>query len=100
MLPLIGEFQAMNALAALGLAIATGVAGAMPRSRRSPQLTGVPGRMELVGEQRDGAPVIVDYAHTPDALANACSRRCARMPRAGSSWCSAAAATAIAASGR
>jgi len=70
-LKLIGEFQAMNVLAALGLAVATGsdvcaVAGALDA------LTTVPGRMQFVGEKSfaDGssAAVFVDYAHTPDAL--------------------------------
>ena len=32
-------------------------------------LPGVPGRMQLVGKTGAGAPVFVDYAHTPDALA-------------------------------
>ena len=67
-LPLAGEFQAMNALAALGLAIATGcvvdnAAEALTR------LTGVPGRMQFVAEYEDGGAIVVDYAHTPDALA-------------------------------
>jgi UDP-N-acetylmuramoyl-L-alanyl-D-glutamate--2,6-diaminopimelate ligase len=65
-LRLIGDFQAMNVLAALGLAIATGddVAKA---AAVLPALTTVPGRMQLVGET-NGAAVFVDYAHTPDAL--------------------------------
>jgi UDP-N-acetylmuramoyl-L-alanyl-D-glutamate--2,6-diaminopimelate ligase len=56
-------------LAALGLVIATGVAldAALPVL---PRLSGVPGRMQLVGESAAGAPVFVDYAHTPDALAS------------------------------
>jgi UDP-N-acetylmuramoyl-L-alanyl-D-glutamate--2,6-diaminopimelate ligase len=67
-LPLVGEFQAMNVLAALGLVIATGTpadeaAGTLGR------LTGVPGRLQRVGETVTGATVFVDYAHTPDALA-------------------------------
>ena len=67
-LPLVGDFQAMNVLAALGLAIAAGAApdravAALPR------LSGVPGRLQLVGKSAAGAPVFVDYAHTPDALA-------------------------------
>jgi UDP-N-acetylmuramoyl-L-alanyl-D-glutamate--2,6-diaminopimelate ligase len=68
-LPLVGDFQAMNVLAALGLVIATGVAldAALPVL---PRLSGVPGRMQLVGESAAGAPVFVDYAHTPDALAS------------------------------
>jgi UDP-N-acetylmuramoyl-L-alanyl-D-glutamate--2,6-diaminopimelate ligase len=64
---LVGDFQAMNVLAALGLVIATGIApdAVLPVL---PRLSGVPGRMQLVGESATGAPVFVDYAHTPDAL--------------------------------
>jgi UDP-N-acetylmuramoyl-L-alanyl-D-glutamate--2,6-diaminopimelate ligase len=71
-LPLVGEFQAMNVLAALGLVVASGVAleAALPVL---PHLPGVPGRMQLVGESASGAPVFVDYAHTPDALASVLS---------------------------
>ncbi|MGE0259120.1 MAG: UDP-N-acetylmuramoyl-L-alanyl-D-glutamate--2,6-diaminopimelate ligase [Alphaproteobacteria bacterium] len=71
-LPLVGEFQALNVLAALGLAIAT---GAEPGEAVSvlPRLGGVPGRMQFIGTTRgeagSGAAVFVDYAHTPDALA-------------------------------
>lgn len=66
-LPLAGDFQAANALAALGLLVTTGIAvdaavGALGH------LTGVPGRLELAGIHGSGAPVYVDYAHTPDAL--------------------------------
>lgn len=32
------------------------------------RLDGVPGRLEKVGETREAAPVLVDYAHTPDGL--------------------------------
>jgi UDP-N-acetylmuramoyl-L-alanyl-D-glutamate--2,6-diaminopimelate ligase len=66
-LPLLGEFQALNALAALGLVIATGAAPerALPLLAK---LKGAPGRMEQVGRHRSGAPIVVDYAHTPDAL--------------------------------
>jgi UDP-N-acetylmuramoyl-L-alanyl-D-glutamate--2,6-diaminopimelate ligase len=70
-LPLIGEFQAMNALAALGLVIATGT----PSDSASEALTGlsgVPGRLQFVAE-RDGGAIVVDYAHTPDALATVLS---------------------------
>jgi UDP-N-acetylmuramoyl-L-alanyl-D-glutamate--2,6-diaminopimelate ligase len=66
-LPLIGAFQASNALAALGLAIATG-APAERAIEALAHLTGVPGRLEHVASHPNGAPVIVDYAHTPDAL--------------------------------
>ncbi len=68
-LPLVGAFQAMNALCALGLVLATGedaaaAAGALDR------LVGARGRLELAATHKSGAPVYVDYAHTPDALEN------------------------------
>jgi UDP-N-acetylmuramoyl-L-alanyl-D-glutamate--2,6-diaminopimelate ligase len=66
-LRLIGDFQALNVIAALGLALATG--SNLARAVATlPGLTTVPGRMQLVGEA-NGAAVFVDYAHTPDALA-------------------------------
>jgi UDP-N-acetylmuramoyl-L-alanyl-D-glutamate--2,6-diaminopimelate ligase len=69
-LPLLGGFQAMNALCALGLALATGIKaeaglGAVRRLR------GAPGRIEVVATHASGAKVIVDYAHSPDALETA-----------------------------
>ena len=68
-LPLVGEFQIENALVAAGLAIATGGApGAVFAALGN--LRGAKGRLELVGETR-GAPIFVDYAHKPDALAKA-----------------------------
>jgi UDP-N-acetylmuramoyl-L-alanyl-D-glutamate--2,6-diaminopimelate ligase len=68
-LPLVGEFQVENALLAAGLAIATGgdPAAVFPALER---LTGAKGRLELVGFSR-GAPIFIDYAHKPDALAKA-----------------------------
>ncbi|MEO5373253.1 MAG: UDP-N-acetylmuramoyl-L-alanyl-D-glutamate--2,6-diaminopimelate ligase [Alphaproteobacteria bacterium] len=66
-LPLAGRFQAMNALCALGLVLASGghrhSAVAALRT-----LEGVPGRLQRVAERANGAAVYVDYAHTPDAL--------------------------------
>jgi UDP-N-acetylmuramoyl-L-alanyl-D-glutamate--2,6-diaminopimelate ligase len=35
-----------------------------------PTLEGAPGRMQLAGRHANGARIFVDYAHTPDALAN------------------------------
>ena len=66
-LPLVGEFQAMNVLAALGLVLATGTRPA-DAVAVLPRLSGVPGRMQFVGETATAAAVYVDYAHTPDAL--------------------------------
>jgi UDP-N-acetylmuramoyl-L-alanyl-D-glutamate--2,6-diaminopimelate ligase len=66
-LPLIGEFQAMNALGAAALAIALGDPAEVVLDALG-QLKGVKGRLELVGQTEDRAPVFVDYAHTPDGL--------------------------------
>ena len=65
--PLMGTFQVENALAALGLVIACG-SEYEKAARAMEVLEGVPGRMETVARQANGARVIVDYAHTPDAL--------------------------------
>jgi UDP-N-acetylmuramoyl-L-alanyl-D-glutamate--2,6-diaminopimelate ligase len=69
-LPLVGEFQTSNALVAAGLAVATGVETAQALAALE-KLKGASGRLELVGAHPGGAQVFVDYAHTPDALANA-----------------------------
>ena len=66
-LPLMGEFQISNALAAVSLAIASGE-DAKDAIAQLEYLQGAPGRVQLVGETPQGAPVFVDYAHTPDAL--------------------------------
>ncbi|MGB0671245.1 MAG: UDP-N-acetylmuramoyl-L-alanyl-D-glutamate--2,6-diaminopimelate ligase, partial [Rhodospirillales bacterium] len=69
-LPLIGRFQAFNALAAAGLAMACGLE-AQTAIARLMDLKGAPGRMDLMGRTAAGATVFVDYAHTPDALETA-----------------------------
>lgn len=66
-LPLIGAYQAANALVATGLVLATGgdlktVLGHLARVQP------VRGRLERAVITRAGAPVYVDYAHTPDGL--------------------------------
>lgn len=66
-LPLIGEFQALNALTAAGLALAGGLDLQSVATGMS-QLQPVKGRLEYVGESEDGAGVFVDYAHTPAGL--------------------------------
>ena len=68
-LPLVGEFQIENALVAAGLAIGTG-SDADEAFAALEHLEGAKGRLERVGE-RNGAPIFVDYAHKPDALAKA-----------------------------
>ncbi len=68
-LGLIGRFQAWNALCALGLVLAAHPADEVgPVLEALEGLEGVPGRLQLVAHHPAGAPVIVDYAHTPDAL--------------------------------
>ena len=66
-LPLIGEYQAANALTAAGLVIACGgdIAATLANLAR---LQPVRGRLERAVISAKGAPVYVDYAHTPDAL--------------------------------
>ena len=67
MLPLIGAYQAANALVAAGLVIATGGDVAQTLSHLG-RVTPVRGRLERAAITRAGAPVYVDYAHTPDAI--------------------------------
>ena len=66
-LPLIGAYQAANALVAAGLVIATGGEVA-PTLAALARLQPVRGRLERAAIARSGAPIYVDYAHTPDAL--------------------------------
>lgn len=64
--PLIGEFNISNALAVLGAALAAGVPQDAAIAGLA-TLTPVSGRMEQIGQP--GQPlVVIDYAHTPDAL--------------------------------
>ncbi len=66
-LPLAGEFQALNAVTALGLALVTGV-DAKTGLAALGQLRGVAGRLEMAGRAENGAPIFVDFAHTEDGL--------------------------------
>jgi UDP-N-acetylmuramoyl-L-alanyl-D-glutamate--2,6-diaminopimelate ligase len=81
--PLLGRFNADNLALALGVLLALGV----PPGEAVDGLGGVsapPGRMESFGG--DGQPlVVVDYAHTPDALAKALAA--ARVHCRGRLWC-------------
>jgi UDP-N-acetylmuramoyl-L-alanyl-D-glutamate--2,6-diaminopimelate ligase len=71
-LPLIGAYQAANVLAAAGLVLATG--GEWAETLRGlGRLSPVRGRLERAVITPAGAPVYVDYAHTPDALEAAIS---------------------------
>jgi UDP-N-acetylmuramoyl-L-alanyl-D-glutamate--2,6-diaminopimelate ligase len=63
-----GAFQASNVACALGLSVASG-----DDPERSVavlgNIKGARGRLELAARHPSGAPIYVDYAHTPDALA-------------------------------
>jgi|TARA_R100001244_G_scaffold39766_4_gene35823 UDP-N-acetylmuramoyl-L-alanyl-D-glutamate--2,6-diaminopimelate ligase len=66
-LPLIGAYQAANILCAAGIVMATGgqLENIFDHMQR---VQPVRGRMERAVITRAGAPVYVDYAHTPEAL--------------------------------
>lgn len=66
-LPLIGEFQAINAVTAATLALALDEAPDTVFAAMA-KLQPVKGRMEHVGQSKSGGHVFVDYAHTPDGL--------------------------------
>ena len=69
--PLIGSFNVFNLLAALAVVHAQG-RSISDTLRKVSSFGGVDGRMETVSEEND-FNVVVDYAHTPDALRNALS---------------------------
>lgn len=81
--PLLGRFNASNLLAALASVLALDMS--FPTAlQRLAQVTTVPGRMERFGG--GGQPlVVVDYAHTPDALEQAL--RALRDHCRGKLWC-------------
>lgn len=67
-LPLVGAFQVENALLAAGLvSVVVGTSERDAIFAALEHLTGVPGRMERIGEV-NGALCLVDYAHKPEAL--------------------------------
>ncbi len=66
-LPLIGAYQMNNVLTAAGLVLATGGKWATTLSGMG-RVSPVRGRLERAVISRAGAPVYVDYAHTPDAI--------------------------------
>lgn len=69
--PLIGAFNLANVAAAIAAAVLSGCNFDQVIAQL-PQLTAVPGRMQTVPNDR-GLQVVVDYAHTPDALEKALS---------------------------
>lgn len=67
--PVMGGFQAWNALCAAGLAIGSGADAAQTVAALE-HVSGVPGRLQFIGTTATGGAVFVDYAHKPDALEN------------------------------
>jgi UDP-N-acetylmuramoyl-L-alanyl-D-glutamate--2,6-diaminopimelate ligase len=68
LLPLVGEFQAENAVAALAAVVGLGGDAGLALNALA-NLKGAKGRLELVASTRYGARVYVDYAHKPEAIA-------------------------------
>jgi UDP-N-acetylmuramoyl-L-alanyl-D-glutamate--2,6-diaminopimelate ligase len=83
---LVGHFNISNALAVLGALIARGVALRTALDAIE-ALTPAPGRMQQVGGQ-DAPMVVIDYAHTPDALEKTLDTlRQVATERGGQLWC-------------
>ena len=90
-IPLLGEFNLSNALAVWTVLLSQGLS-CDEASKRVSQLRPVLGRMELIqiGKQQklEGLQVVVDYAHTPDALQKALQAlRPIAEQRHGKIWC-------------
>jgi UDP-N-acetylmuramoyl-L-alanyl-D-glutamate--2,6-diaminopimelate ligase len=85
---LIGQYNVSNLLAVIGALRALGIP--LPDAARvAPSLSAVPGRMQRVAAHDDTLPmVVVDYAHTPDALDQALQAlRPLVSARGGRLWC-------------
>jgi UDP-N-acetylmuramoyl-L-alanyl-D-glutamate--2,6-diaminopimelate ligase len=84
---MIGEFNVANLLVAIGGLRACGV-GQADAAAACALLTPVPGRMQRVPSDARGPQVVVDYAHTPDALEKALTAlRPFAIERGGQLWC-------------
>ncbi len=66
-LPLVGAYQASNALIAAGLCIAAGLSAEQALGGLE-AIEGAPGRLQRIGQGPNGGEAYVDYAHTPDGL--------------------------------
>ena len=80
---LVGTFNISNMTASVAAAIAMGVAVADVLAA-VPRVQGLPGRMESF-RRRDGCHVVIDYAHTEDALERGLSTL--RPHTGGELWC-------------
>lgn len=84
--PLLGRFNAYNLLAALGGLLANGMSFTEALQRLS-QVRAIAGRMESLGGQKEEPLLVVDYAHTPDALEQALYSLRAHLNPEGRLWC-------------
>jgi UDP-N-acetylmuramoyl-L-alanyl-D-glutamate--2,6-diaminopimelate ligase len=83
---LVGQFNVSNVLGVLGVLLAKGL-DFKAAVAAVEVLTAVPGRMQQLGGQ-DGPLVVVDYAHTPDALEKTLATlRQVSQQRNGQLWC-------------
>ncbi len=97
---LIGRFNAENLAVVLACLLSMGVTAAQAAAALG-ACQAPPGRMEIVPAGAAGKPLaVVDYAHTPDALAKALDALREHCARCNCGAYSAAAATAIRLSGR
>jgi UDP-N-acetylmuramoyl-L-alanyl-D-glutamate--2,6-diaminopimelate ligase len=90
-LPVLGDFNLSNCLAVWTVLLAQGLS-VSEASKRMSKLSPVPGRMELIRlnktQKAEGPLVVVDYAHTPDALTKALNAlRPIANQRDGKIWC-------------
>jgi UDP-N-acetylmuramyl-tripeptide synthetase len=84
---LIGDYNVSNMLGVIGALRALGMPLAQV-AQAAPELTAVPGRMQPVAAGSDQPQVVVDYAHTPDALEKALGAlRPMAQARGGRLWC-------------
>ncbi|WP_069383845.1 UDP-N-acetylmuramoyl-L-alanyl-D-glutamate--2,6-diaminopimelate ligase [Halomonas caseinilytica] len=84
-IPLMGVFNLTNVLLAIATLYGLGEDLEALFSAAA-DLSPVPGRMQVIEDTR-GPTVVVDYAHTPDALENALQGLRVHMPEQGRLWC-------------
>jgi UDP-N-acetylmuramoyl-L-alanyl-D-glutamate--2,6-diaminopimelate ligase len=90
-LAVLGEFNLSNCLAVWTVLLAQGMSPG-DASKRMNKLSAVPGRMEVIHlnktQRTEGPLIVVDYAHTPDALTKALNAlRPIANQRNGKVWC-------------
>lgn len=83
---LVGQFNVSNVLGVIGVLLAKGI-DLKAAVEAAEALTSVPGRMQQLGGQ-DAPLVVIDYAHTPDALEKTLDTlRQVAQQRSGQLWC-------------